>query len=309
MKRQLALLSIVTLFASLTFTACKKEASTDTTSNTEVSKHSEDQSRFSTEIDAVANDANVAVESNGSFTGRTDQVQSIICNANVIIDTMTNPRTITIVYNGLNCQGTATRTGTVVLSMAQGVHWKDAGAVINVHFQDLHIVRVSDNKSITINGSKTLTNVSGGLLYQLATLGTITHTLTSTGLSITFDDGSQRVWQMAQQRVFTYQNGVVITTTGMHSDGTYTNIAEWGLNRFGHPFVSATTAPMVIRQDCDFRLTSGQITHHTIGLTSVATFGLDANGSPTGCPGTGHYYCKIVWTGSNGNSYTVIFPY
>jgi hypothetical protein len=227
----------------------------------------------------------------------------------VVVDSISNPRTITITYNGLNCFGTANRTGVVKLSMAQGIHWKDAGAVLTVQYINLHITRVSDNKSIIINGTMVHTNVSGGLLINLASLGTITHTLTSTGMSVTFDDNTQRVWQVAKQRVFTYNNGAVMTSTGTHTDGAHTHIAEWGINRFGHTFMSATTEPIVVRQDCDFRITSGQVTHYTAGITAVATFGLDVNGNATTCPGSGHYYFKIVWTGPNGGTITAILPY
>jgi len=41
----------------------------------------------------------------------------------------------------------------IVLSMAQGVRWRDAGAQLNISFQNFKITRLSDNKSITINGT------------------------------------------------------------------------------------------------------------------------------------------------------------
>jgi hypothetical protein len=193
--------------------------------------------------------------------------------------------------------------------MAQGVQWKNAGAAVTVTFQNLKITRVRDNKSITINGSKTYTNVSGGLLINLPTLGSITHAITSTGLSITFDNGSQRSWQVSKQRVFTYSGGGVVTTTGTHTDGNNTGIAEWGTNRFGATFATSIVEPLVVRQDCSFRLTSGKVKHTTPTVTATATFGLNANGEPTTCPGLGTYYFKVIWTGANGNSITVISPY
>jgi hypothetical protein len=291
----------------ISFTACKKDSTKD---NDEIATHSDDQSQFASEIDAVANDADVAVESSSSFTGRYEGTQGIICDATIAVNTTSNPRTITITYDGTNCLGNRTRTGVVVISMAQGVQWKNAGAAITVTFQNLKITRVRDNKSITINGSQTYTNVSGGLLINLATLGTITHAITSSGLSVTFDNTSQRNWQVAKQRVFTFTNtGVVITTTGTHVDGANTGITEWGTNRFGGAFFTSILEPLVVRQDCSFRLTSGKVKHTTPLVTGTATFGLNANGEPTSCPGTGTYYFKIVWTGANGNSITVIRPY
>jgi hypothetical protein len=192
--------------------------------------------------------------------------------------------------------------------MPAGMHWKDAGAVLTVNIQNLKIKRLSDNKSITINGSHTVTNVNGGLLVQLPTLNNITHTIASSNMTITFDDNTQRAWQVARKRVFTYNNGVVLTITGNHTSGNNTGIAEWGTNRFGHAFTSSITSPLVFRQDCSLRLTSGQIKHEGFA-TATVTFGLDVSGNPTSCPGSGHYYLKLSWTGPAGNTHNMILPY
>jgi hypothetical protein len=310
MKKQVLLLSTTIFLLVTIFTACKKETTPAGDDNTtEVAVQSDDQARFSTEVDAVANDADLALESSSNFAGRMNGVQTIICDATLVFDTVSNPRTITITYNGGSCWGTRSRSGVVVLSMAQGVHWKNAGAALTITFQNLKITRLVDNKSITINGSQTYTNVSGGLLINLPTLQTITHTITSSNMSVKFDDNTQRTWQVAKQRVFTYSSGVVITSSGTHTEGNTLNVAEWGTNRFGHAFASSTVQPLVIRQDCDFRLVSGEVKHTTPLVTATATFGLDASGTPTSCPGSGHYYFKVVWTGANGNSATVILPY
>lgn len=309
MKARILFSALIIFLASLIFTSCQKSVSGSADETTQVTLQADDQSRVSSDVDATANDADAMLESTAAFSGRGQDVQSLICDATVVVDTASNPRTITITYNGTNCLGNRTRTGVVIISMPQGVRWRDAGAAITVTFQNLRITRLSDGKSITINGAQTYTNVSGGLLINLPTLGTITHTITSSGLSITFDNGSQRSWQVAKQRVFTYNNGVVITTTGTHTDGTTTGISEWGTNRFGNAFTTAITQPLVVRQDCNFRLTSGEVVHTRPAGTATVTFGLDSAGNPTTCPGTGHYYMKIVWVGTGGVSHTVILPY
>ncbi len=74
------------------------------------------------------------------------------------------------------------------------------------------------------------------------------------------------------------------------------------LNRLGESFKSLISEPKVIRQDCDFRLVSGQNTLINNLGTAVITYGLDAEGNPTGCPGSGTYYYKLVWTGVNGKT-------
>ncbi|HEX6333876.1 MAG TPA: hypothetical protein VFZ78_06600 [Flavisolibacter sp.] len=301
------------LFASLAFTlltlvSCKKDDVSEPADAAQMDVHADDQAQFSAETDAVADDANKAIESNPYFSGKLSTVQTI-CDATIAVDTVSNPRTITITYLGTNCIGNRTRTGVVILSMPAGMHWASAGAALTITYQNLKITRVSDNKSIIINGSKTITNVTGGKLFQLPTMGTIIHNIASSNMSVKFNDSTTRNWNIARKRTFTYNNGIVLTVTGTHSAGGYTNICEWGTNRFGQPFVTAITQPMVVRQDCNFRLTHGQLTHHTGQVHAVLTYGLDASGNPTGCPGTGHYYFKIVVTGPNGFTHTAIHPY
>ena len=307
MKKKVILFLTVAVTSTLLFTACKKDNNKGSDDYTaEATLQSDDQASFSTELDAADNDANTALETEIGFNSR---VQGLICDATVTSDTTTNPKTITITYNGTNCAGNRTRSGSVKISVAGDARWKNVGAVITVSFQNLKITRLRDNKSITINGTHTMTNVTGGLLATLPVVQKITHTITSSDMSITFDDGTKRTWQIARKRDFTYNNGVVLTITGTHTEGNATNVAEWGLNRFGHAFTCAITQPLVIRQDCNFRLVSGQIQHVGPVITATTTFGLDATGKETGCPGAGNYYFKVDWTFNSGRTNTLILPY
>jgi hypothetical protein len=323
----------ICLLSCISIYSCKKDASaTSDNSSANVSTSGDDEQQVSNESDIVTNDANTALNGQSDFSGSLSStasadgntvvndvngaahvsglvnVHQLICDATVTYDTANGQRIITIVYDGTNCWGNRSRTGTVTISIPKGQHWKDAGATATITISDLKITRLRDGKSIVLNGTKTITNVSGGLLKDLATLQTITHTILGS-FTIGFDNGTTRTWNVSKQRVFTYNNGIVITTTGTYSDGTDNNIAEWGTNRFNEPFKSLISAPKVIRQDCDFRLVSGQNTVIMDKGTSVITYGLDANGDPTGCPGAGNYYFKLVFTGKNGKIYTIIWPY
>jgi hypothetical protein len=308
MRSKILLLLLIVAAFTLTITGCKK-AKEELDFATELSAHSDDQATVAGELDNVATDANTALEDLSFFNGRVSNTLGTICGATIVADSTSLSKKVTITYNGANCGNNHTRTGVVVLSLPAGVRWKDVGAVLTINIQNLKITRIRDNKSITINGIKTITNVNGGRLRDLATNGNITHQIASSGMSITFDNGSQRAWQIAKRRVFTYNNGIVITTTGTHTDGAITRISEWGTNRLGNDFVTSITEPLVIRQDCDFRLVSGQVTHGKLAATAVVTFGLNASGVPTSCPGAGTYYFKLVWTGANGTARTVILPY
>jgi len=321
MKKRMQFLLAAILAISVTFIGCKKsDSSSSTNDDAALTAHSDDQNSFSQATDDIANDGNNAIDGYNAFLGRpdgnngTNGVAVLPCNATAVLDSANGLRRLTITYNGLNCIGNRTRTGVVVYSIPLTQHWRDAGAVLTISVQNLVITRVSDGKSITVAGTATVTNVTGGRLRDLGQPGgptTITHAIASGGMTITFDNNTQRSWQIAKQRVFTYANGnVVITTTGTHSDGTYSNISEWGTNRFGVAFVTSITQPMVIRGDCFWRLTSGQVTHYRLSSTVVATFGLDSAGNPTSCPGpTGTYYFKIVWTNGQGIVRTFILPY
>jgi hypothetical protein len=309
MLTRFKLASAFTLAIVLTVSSCKKSDKDENDYSTELSTHSDDQMQVSTEMDDVADDANVAIESNPYFAGKMMDPNGIICDATIAVDTISNPRKITITYNGTNCIGNKIRTGVVVLSMPAGVQWKNAGAVLTLTYQNFKIKRISDNKSIIINGAHTITNVTGGRLIDLPTQGTIVHAIASNNMSITFDDNTQRTWQVARKRTFTYNNGIVLTITGMHTAGNNSNIVEWGINRFGNAFTTSITEPIVIRQDCNARVTKGQIKHEGLAAAATVTFGLDVNGNATTCPGNGNYYYKITWTGPAGNSLTVIKPY
>ena len=303
MKKRIQFLLAAVLAISVTFIGCKKTDTSSTNDDSVLTQHSDDQNSFSQASDDIANDGNNAIDGYNAFEGKPGDVDNtavLPCNADAILDSSGGLRRLTITYHGLNCIGNRNRAGVVVFSMPLAQHWKDAGAVLTMTVQNLVITRVSDNKSITIAGTTTVTNVTGGRIRDLATLGTITHAIASAGMTVTFDNGSSRSWQIAKQRVFTYNNGVVISTTGTHTDGSITGISEWGTNRFGNAFVTAINQPMIIRQNCNWRLTSGQITHYKLSATIVATFGLDSAGNPTTCPGLAPYYFKIVWTGANG---------
>ncbi len=333
MKTKTTLLSafaVAVAVASL-ITACNKTNSAGSNSTSsgntpaQIQTESEDQTQVSNEMDASVNDVNNALNtqaagSGNSATSYSSGIRTLggpggnldidysICDGTVTMDTANGLRQVIITYNGNNCRDNRIRTGVVVISIPVGVRWRDTGAVVTVDFQNLKITRVRDGKTITFNGTYTYTNITGGLLADLATRDSITHTITADSISIEFADSATRVWSVSKQRVFTYNDGVVITTTGTHSDGTNTDVSVWGTNRYGNSFETLITQPKVIAQSCDYRLTSGQNEIIRPALTATITYGLDVNGNPTSCPGAGTYYYKVVWT-INGKTYTYIAPY
>ncbi|HVZ97496.1 MAG TPA: hypothetical protein VG847_11515 [Chitinophagaceae bacterium] len=306
MKIKTYLIAIAIISFTSGITSCKKDnnnsgSSTDTA--TEAKAQADDQNFYTTETDAVTDDVNASLNTSGGSYNETPAgvqtpVLALSCDATITVDTSANPRTITITYNGSSCDGRRTRAGTVIVSFATDFKWGMKGAQLSVQFVNLKITRNLDGKSIVVNGTRTITNVSGGLLKNLATLDSVVHQIDDTNMSITFDNGKQRTWETHMTRTFTYDNGIVISTAG----------TVGGENRFGDDFSTSTEAPLVVKQSCDFRLVSGEVKHVGPKVTTDATFGLDIDGNPvTSCPLV--FYMKVVWTGSNGNSLSAILPY
>jgi len=325
-------LFIITAITGVLF-SCKKSnssGSSSTETSTQVATSSDDVSRTSTESDAAFDDVNTAMSAQTSVTGanmtpalhsgiqtlggpgNADTVETNICDAVVTVDTVDNPRTITITYNGNNCAMSRTRTGSVVISFAAGTIWRTAGAVVTVTFNNLAITRLSDNKTITFNGTHTYTNVSGGSLLSLPNNpgDTIIHTITSSNMSVTFDDGSKATWNVARQRAYTYNDGYVITQTGIHTSGTLTNISMWGTDRYGNAFTVDILQPYVVTLSCSWLLTGGEVQLSLPNVTATVSYGLNSTGVATGCPVSGYYYYEVSadFTAS-GKVYSAILPY
>jgi hypothetical protein len=296
--------------------ACKKDSSSSSTatSTTSIETAADDQTMVSNENDALNNDATAAVSANPSISGASYNPPSVksgssvlggsdslsICDATISFDTTSSTKTITITYNGANCWGNRTRTGTVSITTPRVGYWKTPGAAVSLTVTNLKITRIRDGKYIVINGTKTITNTHGGLLIDLATIDSVVHDISSS-FNITYANGTTRSWSEQKHRVFTYNNGIVITTTG----------GESGVNRAGVSFTTLIAQPKVIEQSCDLRLVSGKdSTTRTDNITSSTTYGLDANGNAvSSCP-TGYYYAEFIWSnGNNGKTFTYIFPY
>ena len=299
LKSHFLIAATIVIAASL-FNSCKKDNSPATPADTtvEAQSQSSDQTLYTNESDAVTDDVNAALDTDGgSFNGRvygtaTPPISFVLaCDVAVAVDTMSTPHTITLTYSGNNCNSTRRRSGTVTVAFSSNFKWAAAGARLTVTFNNLKITRLSDNKSIVINGVRTITNVSGGLLRNLASLDSIVQTVNDANMSVTFDNTAQRTWQNSIKRVFTYNNGIVVSFTGSSN----------GVNRFGHNFNSTITQPLVVAQSCNFRYTSGQVQSTGSLVTTTTTFGLDSSGNAVSdCPAVLYY--KIVWTGALGNS-------
>ncbi len=311
MKQKLLAFLTVALCTGLLFTACKKSDNTDnsTTRNAQMATQADDESMLSGEMDDAAKDVTMVIESDNSFSGNNAVLERMVCDATIAVNKDSDPMTMTITYDSASCSAARLRSGVIVVSMAKGTEWKNAGATVMVTYHDLKITRTNDKKSVLINGSHIYTNVSGKLLYQLPISGPIVHTILSSNMSISFDNGTARTWNVSKKHTFTYDGGIVLSVSGMHTEGNVTDIAAWGMNRFNNSFTTVISTPVVVKQTCNFRITGGVVVHTTTAYTATVTFGLDATGAVTGCPGEGHYYYHLNCTTKKGESLSIVLPY
>jgi len=304
----IALIAMITIGLS-TLTSCKKNAITSETTADSTQAQTDDEVMVSNETDNASSDGTATFESKGgSFaarpeTGPVNDTLPLPCDGGIITaDTTSGGQdSIFVTYSGSNCSGTRTRSGEIVISFAHGLRWRTPNAVVTVTYENFTVVRTSDHKSLTINGSETITNVTGDLLRNIpsAVGDSIVHNIDGT-LHLTFNNGSTATWNIHKHRVFTWSgSSLAITTTG----------SVTGTNRFGNQFSTVITTPITIENGCGygFRVTSGALVYTAPIGTITVTYGLNATGQAAGsCPLI--YYYEIQYV-HNSLTYTYFAPY
>lgn len=307
MKKTYLLLAAITFLTGITLlNSCKKEKNDPTDTAVLNQEQASDAEDVSASSDAVDDDVD-NVMSLSSLKSTAAQV--LPCNVSIDSSQLSSKK-VTITFNGANCAGTRTRTGKVEVSLTNGTKWSDVGAVITVKYTDVKIVRNATGRYIILNGTKTHTNVSGGLIKNLGNTGTpstIVRNIASDNMSVTFTNGAQKSWHIARTRTFTkVNNSLVITISGFGQADGKSNLVEWGTNRRGTDFYTQIATPVVMSQECDYQPSAGVKVHY-VGLRIVTTtLGTDANGTPV-TSGCASYY-KVSWEGIDGTK-TVILPY
>jgi hypothetical protein len=302
----IALIAMIAIGLS-TLTSCKKNALTTETTADSTQAQTDDEVMLSNAMDDGSNDGTASLESSGgSFASRpatapVNDTFPLPCHAFWTYDTaaVSGMDSIIITYTGNDCNFGYSRSGKIVLSFAPGFHWQSANAVLTITYENFTVTRNSDHKSLTINGSETITNVTGDVLRHLNSVGSIVHDISGT-LHLTFNNGATATWYINKERTFSYNSGVVtISTTG----------SVTGVNRFGNSFSTTINSPIVIQNGCGygFRVTGGSLTYTAPIGTITVTYGLNASGgTPGACPLV--YYYSIVYV-HNSLTYTYIAPY
>ena len=215
--------------------------------------------------------------------------------------------TFYITYNGVNCNERSIWNGKIEVKRKSGVRWNQAGAAVVFKYIDLTVTNIKNNKSVTLNGTKTFTNVNGGLRWQVGTVITSYVETVKGSMQASFENGTARTWNVARKLTYTGTPGNMVTTIdGFGTAGEYANLVVWGTNREGEEFFTQIIQSVVRKQACDGKPVSG-IKKHQIpsdSKSATVTFGYDDNNQPVAGDACPTKY-RVDWqrNNSSGTSY------
>lgn len=299
--------SLTTVIAlALVFTSCRKREMQDKDEDTAITTQADDSQDKAANVDDASSDADNAVSACRNVAGNPTIVQTgntvpnWPCDASVD-SSLINQGIITLTFNGSGCNGKV-RTGQIkytVVNYSNGARWRDVSAQLTINFIDYKVTR--NGKSMLLNGTHNLVNVSGGLVNELsADKPSIVRTVSSNNMNITFDDNTTRQWSVAKRRTWDYNGGnYKLTITGEATVSSLNSVCAWGTNRKGKSFITQITSPVVVLKNCGWgKPVSGVKVHTVEDKTATVTLGTNANGDVDSgnCPNN----FKVEWTGRKG---------
>lgn len=310
MKKKIAYLAVLTAaLAAFNLYSCRK--ATDALTSEDATQTS-DATKVQSESDQSNNDANNAMSSYVSLSGKMDGAQGTrivsICDATINVSD-SGTRKLTVTYNGTGCYG-RTRTGQITLQLLGNATWKTQGAQILVTYTNFKVV-YPNGKSVEFNGTKTITNVNGGNYWTLTTGGgNLVIRERMMNMQVTFDNGSTATWNSARLTTVSYSNLVfTYSTNGDTTINSNANTVMWGTDRVGNPFSRYLASAVTGNTDCGLHHPTAGATHDIVNGSDKldVTFGTDASGNvvSSGCPG----YFKVTWTNAKGKTNTAVISY
>lgn len=265
-----------------TFQSCDKSAIPG-----DASVSTQDANNVSKALDATSDDAAAAA-------GQVSHYKSILLNNSggsfLIGATITDTSSagIVIQYDGVSLCTGMTRSGTIAITNTGGLPWHDAGAVLTVSYNNIIVTDIVSGYTYTLNGTHTITNVTGGLAWQVvasqAPSTTVTHRIQSSGMSITFPNGAQKTWTVDRTRSWssTADNSTITITES--SSPNSADVTETGEDRYGTLFTNSITSAIIGNNNCDWRPYTGTYTHQMPGQVTSLQYGTDTYGNQVGTP-------------------------
>jgi len=325
-KTSWLLIAGLVIISSVIIVSCKKAAETvvNTVDNTNASKaktQASDASFVNGEADQAENDVHNSVSASARMnpSGSVATSNGVPSNADTA---WTANGILTINYHGLigTCRY---RTGSITVQLITGKRWIDSGAVVMYTFNNYKVTNLCNGRSATFNGTRYITNESGGNMYTITLTGhpsSITHKVRA-NYTVTFTDSGSTTtktaqWNVARSTTVQYLVGLYsFSTSGDTTLNGVSNVESWGTTRNGDSYTTVFSTPVTSNTYCGlagiYRPTSGSVLYTVASFPYSIVYGLDAAGMPvsptSGCVAL--YYYKVSWTLVSGTIVSALIPY
>lgn len=303
--KSIKLIAIIVL-AVVVVTACKKDEPEEVITNSApVQQLSTDDKNVEDNIDEVIIDVGTILNGNLSLKNT-----GLPCNA--YLDTVYTENDTSyyhVRYNGLNCIQNKHREGKIIMKMKEGTQWHLPGSFMYLEFHNYEITNVFSGKQLTINGSSSIENVSGGAIPLLGTTVTSIIYRNMAHLKVLFTGNPARDWHLTKTIVFSgTPDDLVMAVNGYGSTNGYDKLLCWGQDRDGKDFYTQINEWVTFRQKCDWVPFTGEQVY-TIpeeSLSATVTFGFNNQNKPiTGNDCPTRY--RLMWQ-QHGQSGTIFLP-
>jgi hypothetical protein len=289
-KSYLNLPIMLVAVVALMFSSCKKEnGAAQNNINSAVGVAS-----ISHAVDLTSADAAAVAEGVGSsqVAGKTSDDGDFgpghpwerICGSTTVSDGNQPNRTKTIVYDGTTtCHGVI-RSGIVTIDNNSGLDWGKVNSQLTVTYINLKVTDVSTGDYHILNGTHTITDLTGGsfteLIDQEVTSGTVTHKNVSSGMTVKYSNGTTRSYNFDRLRTWNLASLVLTETT--FADGS--NFLQQGVDQDGNNYTDQIASPIIDNNYCTWNPYTGTVIH-TVGNngpTTTTQYGTNAAGVQIG---------------------------
>ncbi len=303
----------------LFFAGCAKE----TTTKIETASNSSSQTTTAADEVTLSNE----------FDQAADEAVAVICNHKTTIwdgDIDTSQITlgvITIYYpsgNNIEHNGTKSRQGSdsIHLPMIGNkiVPWGTPGTKATMtlgceNAPGYEVAFINNKTSVRLNGTATLTYVSGPYIQNITTGDSLIEVIKSSNVEYTFDDNIATITynpiNLYQLRYFTSSGSTLYATTqGDTNINGFNSVSTWGINRYEKQFYTSILSNEV-QNITDYTLSynplSGEKNIQDIAEPILCTYGVNSGGSPvsSGVP----YGFNITWVNNGGQAQAVVKYY
>lgn len=307
------------IFYCFSFTMVIAGCAKETTTRTQTTSNSTGQTAIASDELTLSNE----------FDQATDDAVMVICNhkasiAGATVDTsQISAGIIEIDYYGKEQDGTKSRTGadSIHLNTVAGhvVNWGTPGAVASVTFGTVNspgyeVLFITTNTSVRLGGTTTLTNLYGGYLQNLNAGDSLVEIIRG-DLKYTFDDNAATVqynpFNVNRVRAFSkFDTSLFANNRADTSIGNFTNVCEWGLDRFGDNYYTSITIP--VKQNLSiyalsYNPLSGIKSIQNIAEPIQCTYGVNQQGGlvNSGTP----YGFILTWINNGGQAQNIVAYY